>query len=168
MDTWEKQSLSKDLSYRLQKLLHRLAFHKKIVGAFAPLSDEPFWPQFLDDCCRTAFPAQDGEEMIFKESLYKDLVSKRAFGTKMLSPKQDSPVVIPEVLLVPGLAFSRQGHRLGRGGGFYDKYCKAFSGSTIGTCWENQILSDLPCEDHDMAVDYVVTNVSTYYKGIEK
>ncbi len=164
-NVWDNYYLLKDLSHRLQKLLHQLAFHKKIIGAFAPLNEEPFWPQFLGDCCQTAFPAQDGEIMIFKKSLYSNLVLKKEFGIKMLIPKEDDPIVTPEILLVPGLAFDEQGHRLGRGGGFYDKYCKTFHESTIGLCWENQVLNHLPSEDHDMTVDYVVTNASTYHKG---
>ena len=168
MDVRERDSLSKELSHKLQKLLHRLAFHKKIIGAFTPLNAEPFWPQSLSDCCQTAFPVQDGEEMIFKKSFYKDLIPKKTFGITMLAPKGEAPIVIPEILLVPGLAFSPQGHRLGRGGGFYDKYCKRFSGSTIGLCLENQILNGLPCEDHDVSVDYVVTNTAVYHRGIEQ
>ena len=164
IDSREKHYWSTKLSQRLQKLFLRFAFHKKIIGAFAPLDDEPFWPRALGGDWQTVFPVEIEGGMIFKKSSYSDLISQRMFGTQMLAPPQGAPAVVPEVLLVPGYAFTAQCERLGRGGGFYDKYSEAFSGWTIGLCWENQILPTLPCEDHDISMDCVVTNESIYYR----
>lgn len=64
-----------------------------------------------------------------------------------------------DLILVPGLAFSRAGARLGRGGGFYDRLLAArgLRAAKIGICFEEQILPDLPREAHDREVDAVLT-----------
>ena len=64
-----------------------------------------------------------------------------------------------DLILVPGVAFSRDGWRLGRGGGFYDRLLAGRSTETtaLGICFEVQIAKALPLEEHDLKVDAVVT-----------
>ncbi len=64
-----------------------------------------------------------------------------------------------DVLLVPGIAFTRRGDRLGRGGGFYDRMLARpdLRAATIGVCFELQILKELPIESHDERVGMVIT-----------
>lgn len=62
-------------------------------------------------------------------------------------------------LLIPGLGFNKNGNRLGRGKGFYDKYLQNFSGVKVGVCWSFQVLdSPLPVEPHDVRMDYLLTD----------
>lgn len=62
-------------------------------------------------------------------------------------------------LLIPGLGFNKNGCRLGRGKGFYDKYLEDFSGVKVGVCWSFQVIdTPLPCEDHDVKMDYLLTD----------
>jgi 5-formyltetrahydrofolate cyclo-ligase len=63
------------------------------------------------------------------------------------------------VILVPGLAFTKEGHRLGRGGGFYDRYLASLPSTTlkIGVCFAFQLVEALPTEPHDQRMDAVVT-----------
>ena len=65
-----------------------------------------------------------------------------------------------DALIVPGLAFTLDGKRLGYGGGYYDKLLskKAFKACTIGFCFSFQIMKDLPTEAHDRKVDHVITD----------
>jgi len=81
----------------------------------------------------------------------------------LLNPRPDLPVLpLAElnVLLVPGLAFDRQGNRLGRGGGFYDRLLSdpAFRASSIGICYATQLLNpgEIPTEPGDRKVEMVV------------
>lgn len=64
-----------------------------------------------------------------------------------------------ELILVPGLAFTREGHRLGRGGGFYDRYLSQLPARTIklGVCFDAQVVENFPTEAHDQRVDEVIT-----------
>lgn len=61
-------------------------------------------------------------------------------------------------LLVPGLAFDEAGHRLGRGGGFYDRLLADLPSSIrrIGVCFDLQMIDCVPVDDHDQRVDLVV------------
>jgi len=64
-----------------------------------------------------------------------------------------------DLMIVPGVAFDRLGHRLGRGKGFYDRFLAGNSTKvyTIGVCYPFQLLEILPCEPHDQPMDMVVT-----------
>lgn len=67
----------------------------------------------------------------------------------------DAPI---DVVIVPGLAFSRAGFRLGYGAGFYDRWLAEHPQPLrIGLCGEAELVADLPTEPHDLAVDVIVT-----------
>ena len=61
------------------------------------------------------------------------------------------------VALVPGMAFDREGYRLGRGKGYYDRFLARTSVKTIGIAFPFQIVDAVPHDEHDMRVDDVVT-----------
>ena len=74
------------------------------------------------------------------------------------------------VALVPGLAFDRQGFRLGYGGGFYDGFLTGFRGTTLGLCRKGFLVDDLGAcgvlESHDCSVGMVVTEVERLAAGL--
>jgi len=77
------------------------------------------------------------------------------------------PLEPGDVALVPGLAFDREGCRLGRGGGHYDR---AFSSvrprpRLFGVAFSWQVLDSLPCEPHDLRVDAVLTEAGLHPVG---
>jgi len=65
-----------------------------------------------------------------------------------------------DLVVVPALAFDRAGRRLGRGGGFYDRFLARpeFRGNTCGLAFAEQLVDELPCHDHDVAVNMLVTD----------
>lgn len=74
----------------------------------------------------------------------------------------------PILILVPGLAFTRKGERLGRGAGFYDRFLAGFLSAIsdrrdslvlAGACRQNQIVDRIPTEAHDVRVDCLLTEV---------
>tara|TARA_B100000427_G_scaffold300929_1_gene283732 strand:+ start:706 stop:1209 length:504 start_codon:yes stop_codon:yes gene_type:complete len=78
------------------------------------------------------------------------------------TPSAESEV---DVFLIPGLAFTVDGKRLGRGGGLYDQMLKFYPKSLkIGLTSNDRILNDIPTEDHDILLNYVFTN-DKYYKS---
>ncbi|MDG1438909.1 MAG: 5-formyltetrahydrofolate cyclo-ligase [Emcibacteraceae bacterium] len=85
------------------------------------------------------------------------------FGTKESIEDQ----VVPEVILVPLLAFDAKGGRIGYGGGFYDRTLAALKEETtntlaIGIAYEGQKLAEVPMEDYDQRLDMVVTEQNIY------
>lgn len=75
------------------------------------------------------------------------------------------------LMLMPGAAFDRDGHRIGYGKGFYDRYLKLLTDAGINAykialCYECQLLSEVPYENHDISVDMVITENGIYENGI--
>jgi 5-formyltetrahydrofolate cyclo-ligase len=71
----------------------------------------------------------------------------------------------PALIIVPGLAFTSQGKRLGHGGGFYDRFLADLdnanrSYTTIGLCITDQVIDDLPTNDWDRNMDGILTGES--------
>lgn len=66
-----------------------------------------------------------------------------------------------DVIVVPGVAFTLDGHRLGYGGGYYDRFLSQLTNRPllVGVCFNKQIVSSIPVESHDCQVDYLVTEV---------
>lgn len=71
------------------------------------------------------------------------------------------PWIVPEILIVPLVAFSRNGGRLGYGGGFYDRTLQELRAQrptlAIGFAWSAQEADDLPLEPTDQPLDLIVT-----------
>ena len=133
----------------------------KTIYGYLPYNQEvrtvPMLAQALKDGKKVAVPKVYGEEMKF---LYLDDLNAVAKGYAGIpEPIADEPVAQDETALVlmPGLAFDPQGHRIGYGGGFYDKFLAAEPNHpTLALCYEFQMLPKLDVEDHDIPVDTVL------------
>lgn len=68
----------------------------------------------------------------------------------------DDPESI-DVVIIPGIAFDKTGHRIGFGGGYFDRFLKKIHCTTIGLAYEFQIVEKVPAKKYDVAVDYIVT-----------
>lgn len=82
-----------------------------------------------------------------------------AFG--ILEPSADAPGLDPQeldLIVVPGLAFSPDGYRIGYGGGFYDRFLAASAAQTVGLCYSS-FLQDLPIDPWDKPVHFIATEL---------
>jgi 5-formyltetrahydrofolate cyclo-ligase len=75
----------------------------------------------------------------------------------VLEPFSTVPTAIPNVLLVPLLAFDRQGHRLGYGQGHFDRFLHQHKVITIGIGFKGQEVDKVPYQIHDFSLDYILT-----------
>ena len=87
---------------------------------------------------------------------------RSSFGTLEPNPHTSNTIskMNVDLVLVPGLAFTSNGLRLGRGGGIYDKFLSTLSNEkslTVGICYKNQIVDSIPIEKHDRSVDLVIS-----------
>jgi 5-formyltetrahydrofolate cyclo-ligase len=92
-------------------------------------------------------------------SLDKDLAPG---AMDILEPISDKALAVGELDLIvaPGLAFDRRGNRLGRGGGFYDRFIALHSGCLVcGLAFDEQLLDEIPFEPHDQPVNMLTTNI---------
>ena len=87
-----------------------------------------------------------------------DLIIGR-YGIPTPTGSAVEPVTI-DVVVVPGLAFTGGGHRLGQGGGFYDRFLPLLrpDATTIGVCFREQLVEQLTTEPHDRRVDLVISD----------
>lgn len=84
-------------------------------------------------------------------------LSPGAYGIP--EPSATAPLVTPmdiDIAVVPGLAFTRRGARLGQGGGYYDRLLPQLGGISWGVAFSPQVVDGLPTETHDRPVDRVV------------
>lgn len=70
-----------------------------------------------------------------------------------------------DLVIVPGIVFGRNGYRIGYGHGYYDRFLKKLGKNVkkIGLSFELQVVDEIPKEEHDVPVDYVITE-----KGVMK
>lgn len=152
------------ISRRLGELLaaSRLYQEAKTIYGYLPYNQEvqtvPMLERALREGKRVAVPKVYGNEMRF---IYiTDFSSQVAPGYAGIpEPIADAPVASDPTALVlmPGLAFDPQGHRIGYGGGFYDKFLSREPGHpTIALCYGFQMLLELPTEEHDIPVNCVL------------
>jgi 5-formyltetrahydrofolate cyclo-ligase len=84
-------------------------------------------------------------------------LTRGKFGVAEPAGKDWVPLTAIDLVLVPGVAFDPNGHRLGRGGGYYDRMLAACPGTRIGLAFECQLVPHVPTEPHDIAMDLLVT-----------
>ena len=83
-----------------------------------------------------------------------DAISRGAYNVR--EPLGDE-IVRPDLALVPGLAFDRDGHRLGRGGGWYDRALSAIP-VKVGVGFRGQRAEEVPVEAHDVKMDWLASD----------
>ena len=157
LSTDEKSTLSAQIC---STLLHSQEVgDASVVALFISLTDEPETVEIIAELAKTkrvVVPRIEGEEMNFYE--IAEGLAEGVFG--ILEPLSTTPVEPSEidVMVVPGVAFTQSGERLGRGKGFYDKYLsrKGFRAHTIGICYPCQVVEHLPVEPHDKVMDEVI------------
>ncbi|MDD9797693.1 MAG: 5-formyltetrahydrofolate cyclo-ligase [Alphaproteobacteria bacterium] len=124
----------------------------------------------LDMQCALPITDSDMGEMVFKSYQFGDQLNTGKFG--ILEPSADADSLVPQLLLVPLIAFDKACNRLGRGGGHYDRYLKkwrahnraqgkklgkAQANMAIGLAYEAQGMPAVPCQPHDEALDMIIT-----------
>ena len=151
-------------SARLGEQLRSCDLYKnaKTIYGYLPYNQEvrtvPMLEQAIRDGKRVAVPKCYGEEMRF---LYiTDFVNEVAPGyANIPEPIADEPVADDPTALVlmPGLAFDPMGHRIGYGGGFYDRFlAKEPDHPTLALCYGFQMVEHLQTEEFDIPVDQVL------------
>lgn len=138
-------------AYRQAKSIYGYLPYNQEVRTVAMLQ------QAILDGKRVAVPKCYGDEMRFIWMEDLSLVEKGYAGIP--EPIADGPVADDPTALVlmPGLAFDPQGHRIGYGGGFYDKFLASEpSHPTLALCYDFQMLEHLETEAFDIPVDHVL------------
>ena len=149
-------------SQRLGELFRASEVYQKAqsIYGYLPYNQEvrttPMLRQAQLDGKRVAVPKCYGDEMRF---IWLDDLDRVEKGyANIPEPIDDGPIADDPTALVlmPGLAFDPQGHRIGYGGGFYDKFLAKEMHPTLALCYDFQMLEHLETEQFDIPVDTVL------------
>lgn len=135
----------------------------RTVAIFAPQPREPnvelLWTHGAGKSFAYPRVTEDRLDLFRVASLHE--LAPGAFGVREPLARIENAIA-PEsldLILVPGVAFTADGARLGRGGGFYDRLLAWLTPRTckIGVCFDAQLLPELPIEPHDQHMDFIAT-----------
>jgi len=132
---------------------------KLIAGLYWPMLGEPDLLKLaVSSKWSVAIPKIRGERMDFVRYEVGSPLEMSMSG-KLRQPSNNIKAV-PDIAILPGLAFSLSGDRLGFGAGYYDKYfAKIGTNITkIGVCFHENLYEGLPRESHDTKMDYIITD----------
>jgi 5-formyltetrahydrofolate cyclo-ligase len=138
-----------------------------IVGGYHALAEEAdpslLLARLVELGCEVAFPRVTAKDAPLEFHLVPDgeVLEPGSFGIP--EPLDHWPRARPGLLLVPLLAFDRHGHRLGYGGGFYDRTLALLKVPAVGIAYAGQEAASLPRGPHDMALTMIVTE-----KGVRR
>ena len=138
------------------------------VALFAPLPSEPMIELLWESAPRQfCYPRVQGDDLLLLDVAHPWEVQETPWHPQIREPivRAERIVALHQVdlVLVPGLAFTRDGRRLGRGRGFYDRLLAGKGSRTqlVGVCFADQLFDDILCEAHDARMDIVITESGT-------
>jgi 5-formyltetrahydrofolate cyclo-ligase len=144
-----------------------------IISAFHSFGSEistfELFDRLVADGWTTALPVVVAKNtpLVFRQWVPGDALVLGRWDIKV--PPESAPEVLPDVLLVPLLAFDRQGYRLGYGGGFYDRTLEKLRGlkpvTAIGIAYAGQEVDDVPRDAYDQRLDWIMTEQETFKCG---
>lgn len=146
-------------------LLEQLEQHPRFIASqtillYYSLGDEVQTHAFVEKwhkAKRIILPVVVGDELELRLYTGKDCLHEGSFHIK--EPTGEAFTLFSEIELsiIPGMAFDRQGNRLGRGKGYYDKLLPKLSSYNIGICYQFQTREEIPSEVFDRQMDEVWT-----------
>jgi 5-formyltetrahydrofolate cyclo-ligase len=149
--------LAESFGKRLLQL--SLELEAKTVGVYLSFGSEPATDTFVvlakSNGIQLAAP-RTGPESSMEFGLLEGPSSSSPLG--FLQPVGD--VIEPgelDLIIAPALSIDRGGNRLGRGGGFFDRYLDEYEGTVAAVVYDSEFVSELPVESHDKPVQYVIT-----------
>jgi len=114
--------------------------------------------------CGLPVTVKRGQPLLFRAWTPGAPLVSGGFGTSI--PPAEAPVVVPDLLIVPLLAFDRLGYRLGYGGGFYDRTLAGLRAAgqplAVGVGFAGQEVDRVPREDFDQRLDWIVTERAAF------
>ena len=161
-----RDSISQDFinitSKRIQENLRKIDFFRnaKSVGAYYSIGSEVKTLDILQEILKA------GKELSLPKVVKKDLVFKKINSLSdleqgnfsVMEPKEECEDVKKiDVIIIPAIALTRDGYRLGYGFGYYDRYLSSKKSKTIALSYSKQLIKSFQHSDHDVKIDCIVT-----------
>lgn len=119
----------------------------------------------INNNIRVVVPVSQTSDYTIIPSYISDFnaLNKGAYGISEPGVIDKADMNDVDLVLVPGIAFSESGNRLGFGKGYYDKLLADFKGVKMGICYDFQIINYIPSSPHDIKMDIIVTEKRIYH-----
>ena len=160
----KKQHTKEQLLDQSEKILAKLEQHPDFIQAekvmlYSALPDEVQTQAFLEKWHlkkTIILPTVVGDDIIPVE--YGKDTAFAVGDFNILEPQNEPYTGDFDLIVVPGVAFDRQGNRLGRGKGYYDRFlCQHMEVKRIGICFDFQCVDTIPTEPFDIRMDEIIT-----------
>lgn len=157
----EKLRRSRVIQQRLEQTPQFAA--AKVVLLYWSMSDEVQTHEMVEQWYRqktVLLPCVDGDDLRLRQYTGPEcMVSGEQFGIGEPTGEEWTDLAAVELIAVPGVAFDREGNRMGRGRGFYDRLLKSTPNATkIGLAYDFQMMDAIPTEPHDVKMNLVITD----------
>ncbi|MGL4676195.1 MAG: 5-formyltetrahydrofolate cyclo-ligase [Brevinema sp.] len=157
-------NLSREISHLALPLIRDI----DVVAFYYSINQEPnlqyLWEQAWEQNKIVLLPrVVSKNEIVFCPFSSLKELKKGAFD--ILEPCTEPYQKNIDLIFVPGLAFGRDGSRLGYGAGYYDRFLKKISLRMVGVCYAQELQEFLPKEEHDIMMDAVITEQGIHYCG---
>lgn len=148
----------KGISFNPELFLTHPTFSScKKIAAYWPMAGEldirPLLEQ-LENCCLPVV-ADKAAPLVFRKWQWGGLLIDGLHHTK--HPEDTQKTIIPDLVLVPLLAFDQKGGRLGFGGGYYDRTLAELPALRVGVGFDEQEVENVPVDKFDQKMDWIVT-----------
>ncbi len=134
------------------------------ISAFNEVRTQAIIQKLIDDKKRVSAPITNEENKSMNAYYFDDLsrLVKGAYG--ILEPPMENMCDISkiDVVIVPGIAFDKNGNRMGFGEGYYDRFLADFKGTKIGIGYKFQCENNIIADEYDIAMDYVINEEDIY------
>lgn len=130
------------------------------IMAYWPHKNEPELEKFMHTCLdmkkRVLLPRVLGEGNMIAVDYHKEsIMKKNKYG--IFEPVEKSEQYSVDIVIVPGIAFDESLHRIGYGGGYYDRFLSKIDAVKVGVCFESQIIDNIQTHEFDVRMDIIVT-----------
>ena len=162
----ERDSLSLDFinvtSKQIQDNLRKVDFFRnaKSVGCYYSIGSEVRTQGILQEILNSgkalSLPKVEKNNLVFRK--IKSLSELEQGNFSVMEPKESCLTVKKiHVIIVPAIALTREGYRLGYGYGYYDRYLSDKKSKTIALTYSKQIVRGFPHSDRDVRINYIIT-----------
>jgi len=166
LDRRQKYAISENIEIAILDNLTRFLETSQSIGGFVglywPLNGEIDTLKIASQLSNIALPKLVDDSMVFVKYTKGEALEESGIGG-LMQPSTGAEV-LPGIVIVPGLAFSLDGYRLGFGKGYYDRYFAKSKNAdiiSVGICPHEDLQEHLPHEEHDHKFDYIITDKIT-------
>lgn len=161
----KKQYNAEELKEMSRNAIQRIEAHPSFLSAktvllYSSLADEVDTKPLISKYAAKKtilLPTVVGDDLELHVYHAESETKKGVFGIEESKGPLFTNYAAIDLAVIPGMAFDKNGNRLGRGKGYYDRLLPKLNGKKIGVCFSFQFLDSIPSEKHDIPMDEIIT-----------